>query len=501
MSNFIRINVKDNVAVAATDLKAGSTVTFEGRKIVLIHDIPQAHKFALRPISIKEDVIKYGYRIGQASAAIGTGEHVHTHNLHTGLQETLNYTYTPKPFTQIDVPKLPATTFNGFLRADGKAGIRNEIWILPTVGCMNQSASIIAQTAADKLRPYSWAHEIDGIYEFKHQFGCSQLGADHLATQRLLTSLAHHPNAAGVLFLSLGCENNQVEQIKHSLGNYDPDRIKFLIAQDIEDEIETGTDIVVQLARRASSARRQILPLKYLTVGLKCGGSDGLSGITANPLVGLVSDMITKVGGTSILTEVPEMFGAEQILMNRAKNISIFETIVDLINEFKQYYLDHKQPIYENPSPGNKRGGITTLEDKSLGCTEKGGKSEVTAVLDYGELTQVPGLNLLCSPGNDSISITALAAAGCQLVLYTTGRGTPLGTASPSIKIASNSRLTAKKPHWIDFNAGILAEGADFTHTAIELFKCIIAVANGKKTKSELIGFREIAIWKNGVTL
>ncbi len=500
MPNYVKINLNDNVGVALTPLEAATEVTIDDQIFKLKDDIGQAHKFALQDIAVGEDIIKYGSSIGHATKSIAKGEHVHTHNVKTNLDSTLDYTYQPESEI-IELPKPTATSFSGYLRPDGRAGIRNEIWILPTVGCSNQTATMIAKQAQKSIANESWAKNIDGFHAFTHPFGCSQLGTDHANTQKLLNALAKHPNAGGVLFVGLGCENNQISDIKATLGDYDPEQIRFIITQEVEDEIEAGTEIAVELAKRASTAKRQELPLKYLKIGLKCGGSDGLSGVTANPLVGWISDFIVSSGGTSVLTEVPEMFGAEHLLMNRAQNATVFTDIVKLINNFKEYFLSYNQPVYENPSPGNREGGITTLEDKSLGCTEKGGRSKVMAVRDYGEVVTEPGLNLLNSPGNDIVAVTALAAAGCQVILFTTGRGTPLGTCVPVIKIASNSQLYQRKPNWIDFNAGVLAEGAQFATVADQLFDDIVEVANGSPVKAELMDFREIAIWKDGVTL
>lgn len=502
MPEYIKINPKDNVAVALVPLAAGTEISVDQQMIVLLQDIPQAHKFALKDIAPGEHVVKYGSSIGRAIQQIRAGEHVHTHNLQTNLDSTLTYVYHPQPApSAIRKPRTSAQSFMGYLRPDGQAGIRNEIWVLPTVGCTNQTAVAIVERSREWIRNQPWAEQIDGVYAFTHPFGCSQLGADHHNTQKILTALAKHPNAAGVLFVGLGCENNQVEQVKKCLGNYDAERIKFLVAQEVDDEVEVGFHLVKVLAEQASHYHRQALPLSYLKIGLKCGGSDGLSGITANPLIGWISDFIINAGGSSVLTEVPEMFGAEHILMNRAIDESVFTDIVQLINDFKQYFINHNQPVYENPSPGNREGGITTLEDKSLGCTEKGGSSQVVGVHQYGETVTKPGLNLLCSPGNDMVAVTALAAAGCQLILFSTGRGTPLGTCVPVIKISSNNELYHRKPHWIDFNAGVLTEGKPITDIAEQLYQLVIATANGKPTTAELMNFREIAIWKDGVTL
>lgn len=499
MPRYMRIDPGDNVAVALCDMNEGTAVIVGEQRIRLLSPVPQGHKFAIADIAPGSDVIKYGASIGRASKYISAGEHVHTHNLETKLDGILEYEYRPRPEASLPIPK--ADSFMGYVRADNQVGTRNEIWILPTVGCVNRTADIIVEQAREALEHEPWAGKIDGVFAFPHQFGCSQLGEDHRNTQKLLVSLAKHPNAAGVLFVSLGCENNQVGEIQAALGEYDPDRIKFLTAQTVEDETAIGTRLVMELAKQASTSFRQPVPLKALKLGLKCGGSDGLSGITANPLAGWVADFVVGAGGISVLTEVPEMFGAEHLLMERASTESVFHGTVQLITEFKQYFVSHGQLVYENPSPGNRQGGITTLEEKSLGCIQKGGKGLVTAVLEYGSAASVPGLNLLCSPGNDMVAVTALAAAGCQLIIFTTGRGNPLGTCVPTVKIASNTQLYNQKRHWIDFNAGVLLDGVSIEDAAEQLLNLSLAAACGERTKSELMGFREIAIWKNGVTL
>ncbi len=495
-----RINAADNVAIALQPLAAGTQLIVDEVQVILKEDIPQGHKFALRQLVVGEQVIKYGASIGRVTEVIAAGAWVHTHNVKTNLEGELQYQYDP---ISMPVPAEPVPqTFQGFRRRDGGVGVRNEIWILPTVSCTNQTATLIARAAVAKLAAAGQEGLVDGIYEFKHPYGCSQLGEDLLTTQKMLAAMAKHPNAGGVLVLGLGCENNRIQELQKVMGEYDEQRVQFLVAQDVEDEVAVGSDMVVALARQAGNAVREEVPLAQLKLGLKCGGSDGLSGITANPLVGRVSDLLVAQGGTSVLTEVPEMFGAEQILMNRAQDEVVFGKIVELINGFKKYFLDHNQPVYENPSPGNKDGGITTLEDKSLGCTEKGGYSPVVDVTDYGEIVQTPGLNLLCSPGNDLVATTALAAAGCQVVLFTTGRGTPFGTCVPTLKIATNSKLYNFKGNWMDFNAGSLVEGDDFAEAAQRLLDQVIAVASGDRlAKNEEMEFRDIAIWKRGVTV
>lgn len=500
MNKTLHINNKDNVAVALVSLPAGEIIRVGGYEVKVLEPLKPGHKFALRPIPEGGEVIKYGFPIGRATRPIRPGEWVHTHNLVSGLKELQEYTYNPRP-TPADRSRgreEMRLTFSGFLRPDGQVGVRNEIWIIPTVGCVNQLAENLSRLARQR---YSGVSPIDGFYALKHPYGCSQLGEDHANTRRLLSSLCHHPNASGVLVLGLGCENNRMEEFKEALGDFDPRRVKFLVAQEVGDEIEEGLKLLDELVQYAQEFKRIPCPITELKVGLKCGGSDAFSGITANPLVGLVADHIVSQGGTAVLTEVPEMFGAETILMDRAVNEDVFKKIVHLINTWKKYYLDHGQPVYENPSPGNKEGGITTLEEKSLGCVQKGGSSTVVDVLEYGERCRVKGLNLLSAPGNDLVSSTALAAAGCQIVLFTTGRGTPFGTCVPTLKIASNSTIYSKKPHWFDFNAGRILEGEGMEDLALKLLDLVLKVASGKQVKAEIMGYREIAIFKSGVTL
>ena len=491
---LIRINPSDNVAVALADISKGSVKTIDGIEVTFLDDVKRGHKVALSDIKAGSPVIKYGFSIGNAQADIPKGSWVHTHNLKTGLGELLEYRY-----NKVETPsthKEPAK-FNGYIRSDGKVGIRNEIWIIPTVGCVNRPAELIAKLANEKL-----IDGVDGVHAFVHPFGCSQLGEDHKNTQKLLAGLVRHPNAAGVLVLGLGCENNTIEQFTETIGKYDPDRVKFLISQTVEDEIAEGVKIVQGLMEYAASFKRQPVDVSNLIIGLKCGGSDGLSGITGNPLVGRFSDMLIEQGGTSILTEVPEMFGAETILMNRAVDEEVFEKTVNLVNGFKDYFIRHGQVVYENPSPGNKAGGISTLEDKSLGCTQKGGTSAVVDVLDYGDSVTKKGLNLLRGPGNDLVAATALTSAGAHIVLFTTGRGTPFGAPAPTVKVSTNSALAEKKKSWIDFNAGVLVEGKTMDEVSADFFNYIIRLANGEvQTNNEKHDFREIAIFKDGVML
>lgn len=490
------INPSDSVAVAIERIKEGEALEVGASSIIALEDVERGHKIAIKDIKKGENVIKYGFPIGHATKDIRAGEWVHTHNLKTNLGEILEYEYHPQKiesrYERCD------RTFMGYRRKDGKVGVRNEIWIIPTVSCVNRNAELIAIRGKER---YGNASGINGIYEFKHPYGCSQLGSDHKNTQKILADLVNHPNAGGVLVLGLGCENNNVEEFKKVLGHYDPERVKFLVAQEVGDEIEEGARLIGELVEYASQFKREECPVSELVVGLKCGGSDGFSGITANPLVGVFSDKLIACGGSTVLTEVPEMFGAETILMDRAKDREVFEKIVKLINDFKEYFMSYNQPVYENPSPGNKKGGITTLEEKSLGCTQKGGTSQVVDVLGYGEVVKEKGLNLLCGPGNDMVASTVLAAAGCQIILFTTGRGTPLGTAVPTVKIATNSEIYRKKPHWMDFDAGKVLEGEAMEELAEELMDYVIRVTSGMPTKAEALGFREIAIFKNGVTL
>lgn len=492
MSRYIQINPNDNVAVAIVPLSAGSTVIIDGEAIKLREDIPAGHKFALKHLAEGDNIVKYGYPIGHAVREIPEGSWVNEKNIKTNLSGVLDYRYTPHfeelPITQRNL------TFKGYRRKNGEVGIRNEIWIVPTVGCVN---GIIGQLA-NRLKAETG---MDAIVAYPHNYGCSQLGDDHENTRKILRNLVLHPNAGGVLVVGLGCENNQPEAFREMLGDYDTERIRFLITQEVENEMEEGMNILRQLHDIVSSDKREDIPLSELKVGLKCGGSDGLSGITANPLLGRFSDFLVGQGGTTVLTEVPEMFGAETILMNRCASPEIFKKTVHLINDFKEYFIANKQPIYENPSPGNKAGGISTLEEKSLGCTQKCGTSPVRDVLRYGDRLTVKGLNLLSAPGNDLVAATALASTGCQLVLFTTGRGTPFGTFVPTMKISTNTPLYRNKPHWIDFNAGRIAEDEDMEEVSERFIRYVIDVASGTLVDNEKQGYREIAIFKSGVTL
>ena len=492
----VQIHRKDNVAVAMRPLPQGCQVTVAEQSCTLQSEIPFGHKFALRPIAQGEQILKYGHCIGYAVQSIRTGEWVHVHNVRTSLSSQLNYAYEPSAACRENVEGCP-DTFEGYCRTDGSVGIRNELWILPTVSCVNPTVSTIAQKA--QIR---YAGRCDGIYAFPHNSGCSQLGDDHLMTQRLLRSIVKNPNAGGVLLVSLGCENNNLSDFLPVLGPVDENRVKWMIAQDVEDEVEYALELIGRILDAMEQDQRQTAPVSKLRLGFKCGSSDAFSGITANPLCGRITDRLTALGGTAVLTEVPEMFGAEQSLMNRAADEATFQKIVRLINGFKQYYMDYHQPIYENPSPGNKKGGITTLEEKSLGCIQKGGGAIVTDTLDYGQQCSKPGLNLMTGPGNDSVSLTNLLAAGVQLIIFTTGRGNPLGSAVPVIKMASNSGLYDRKPGWIDFNAGELLEGSSGDEIRDRLWQLILDTASGRYvTRNEENNNREIMIFKNGVML
>ena len=496
MKEYIRINPADNVAVVLSSdgLKAGTVADIDGG-VVLAGDIMRGHKFALTDIPAGAEVIKYGFPIGRATADIKAGEWVHSHNLATGLGDNLEYTYHPSYIAPASPGDAP--TVDGFLRRDGRMGIRNELWIIPTVGCVNGQANAIARRVAQTFA----LDGIDDVRAFTHNYGCSQLGADHANTRTVLAAMACHPNAGGVLVLGLGCENNQISALREAMGDFDPERVRFLEAQKVGDEVEEGVRMCGELLERMRNDRRESLPLSKLCVGLKCGGSDGLSGITANPLVGMFSDWLVANGGSTVLTEVPEMFGAETLLMDRAIDRDVFDRTVKLINDFKAYFRSYGQPVYENPSPGNKEGGITTLEEKSLGCVQKGGSMPVVDVLSYGQPVTRQGLNLLQSPGNDLVAASALALSGCQIVLFTTGRGTPFGTFVPTLKIATNTMLFSHKSGWIDFNAGGLVEDDTPSAALNRLVDKVLDVACGERTRNELSESKGLAIFKNGVTL
>ncbi len=490
MLDFIKINENDNVAVALHPIEAGTE--FDGVKI--IENIPQGHKAALKPIASGEIVRKYGLPIGHATSDINPGQWVHTHNMATNLSGEVEYSYCP---TNPQVTPLEPRTFMGYRREDGRAAVRNEIWIIPTVGCVNDIAKTLVRENQDLVKG-----SIDGLHTFTHPFGCSQTGHDHAQTRKLLAALVRHPNAGAVLVLSLGCENLTHEQFLQELGEYNPDRVKFLTCQQVEDEFEAGRELLEECAAYASKFEREEMPVSELVVGMKCGGSDGLSGITANPTVGRFSDLMTAMGGTTVLTEVPEMFGAESFLLDRCVNEEVFQKASDMLNGFKNYFISHNEVVYDNPSPGNKQGGITTLEDKSCGCVQKGGTAPIVDVIGYADSVKTKGLNLLYGPGNDLVSATALTAAGAHMILFTTGRGTPFGAPAPTLKIATNTPLATKKANWVDFNAGAVADGEKTLDEAgADLLDLVIQTASGKLTSSERKGFREISIFKDGVVL
>lgn len=495
-TTYLRINPSDNVAVAISPLHAGETIEAAGRVITLRTDVPAGHKVTLKNFQSGENIIKYGYPIGHVTVDVPEGTWVSEKEIKTNLSGLLDYTYQPVE-VHTDIP-VELRTFKGYRRRNGDVGVRNEIWIIPTVGCVN---GIVNQLAEGLRCETDGGKGVDAIVAFPHNYGCSQLGEDHENTKKILRDMVLHPNAGAVLVVGLGCENNQPDVFREFIGTYDKDRIRFMVAQKVDDEYEEGMRILRELYAKCCQDERTDVSLSELRVGLKCGGSDGFSGITANPLLGMFSDYLIAQGGTSVLTEVPEMFGAETILMNRCRTTKLFNQTVSLINDFKEYFLSHGEPVGENPSPGNKAGGISTLEEKALGCTQKCGKSYVSGVMAYGERLQTKGLNLLSAPGNDLVAATALASSGCHIVLFTTGRGTPFGTFVPTMKISTNSNLAAHKPGWIDFNAGVIVENEPMETTCRRFIDYVIQVASGELVNNEKKNYREIAIFKNGVTL
>lgn len=493
MDALLKINPADNVAVALRQLHAGEILPTDGKELTLTTDVPAGHKVALRDLEPGEEVIKYGFPIGRTTAAIPLGSHVHTHNLRTQLGGEQSYAYHPRA---CGIAAQPPETFQGYLRENGAVGVRNELWILPTVGCVSDVARALERKAQCLT-----GGGVEGVYAFSHPYGCSQMGEDQENTRAILADLACHPNAGGVLVLGLGCENSGVEEIQKRIPKEYERRIRYLVCQQADDEIEAGMKLLNELADGMRGEKRTACSVSKLVIGLKCGGSDGFSGITANPVIGGFADLLTAQGGSVILTEVPEMFGAETLLMERCESRELFDKTVSLINDFKRYFEENHQTVYENPSPGNKAGGISTLEDKALGCTQKSGFSPVRDVLHYGQLATVPGLNLLSAPGNDLVASTALAAAGAQIVLFSTGRGTPFASPVPTVKISSNTALAQKKRGWIDFDAGALLSGRTLPEMSRALMKYVLAVAGGQLVCSEEKGYHDMAIFKTGVTL
>lgn len=496
MKHVIKIHPLDNVAVALKDLNEGETIVVEDQSITLKHTVARGHKIALQRIAQNEFIIKYGQPIGHALQTIQAGEHIHAQNIKTNLSELDDYQYQPE-YPNL-AQQLPDRDVNIYRRKNGDVAVRNELWIVPTVGCVN---GIARQILNQFQQQHGDLSDIDGVYLFSHPFGCSQLGDDHQNTRTMLQNMVRHPNAGAVLVIGLGCENNQVSEFQSTLGEIDESRVRFMISQQFTDEVAAGVDYLNELYDAMRHDKRQPGKLSELSFGLECGGSDGLSGITANPLLGRFSDYMIGNGGTTVLTEVPEMFGAERMLMSHCRDETVFHKTVEMVNDFKRYFLAHHQPIYENPSPGNKAGGISTLEEKSLGCTQKAGQSQVVDVLKYGERLKTAGLNLLSAPGNDAVATSALAGAGCHMVLFSTGRGTPYGGFVPTVKLATNSELADRKPHWIDFNAGQLLDGVSMDQLLEQFIDFIVECSNGKKTRNEINDFRELAIFKSGVTL
>ena len=495
LASYLKINPADSVVVCLQAKKKGEFIEVDGQQITVCQDIPAGHKVLIKNVKKGENIIKYGYPIGHACEDLKAGEWVNENNLKTNLSGTLKYTYNPVN-EELSIKK-ENRTFKGYVRKNGDVGVRNEIWVVPTVGCVNG----IAERLVKELKRETHEEGVDAIYAWHHNYGCSQLSDDHENTRKVLRDICLHPNAGAVLVLSLGCENNQPDDFMKMLGDYDKNRIKLLVAQKVEDEMKAGMAILRELYDIARQDKREEVPVSKLRVGLKCGGSDGFSGITANPLVGEFSDWLVAQGGTSVLTEVPEMFGAETILMNRCRTEELFNQTVSMINNFKEYFLSHGEPVGENPSPGNKAGGISTLEDKALGCVQKCGKALVSGVMEYGDRLQHNGLNLLSAPGNDLVAATALASCGCHIVLFTTGRGTPFGTFVPTMKIATNPDLARRKQNWIDFSAGQLVEGRTMQELVPEFIDKVLSVASGEQARNEANDYREISIFKNGVTL
>ena len=492
----IRIHENDNVAVALELIPAATVCSVGGMQILVTEDIPMGHKFAITDIPQGGTIIKYGWPIGHAVCGIARGAHVHTNNLHTNLDQSAQLRPEGSNLQQVPAPS-EVQTFQGFLREDGRAATRNEIWILPTVGCVNQIAAKLAEKASASLLSGS----LEGIYAFEHPYGCSQLGNDHENMRNLLLALADHPNAAGVLFVGLGCENNQISGIREAMHGRKDGYIDYLICQDVNDEVEAGMQLLQRLAEMVKHVSRTEIPVQKLIVGLKCGGSDGLSGITANCVLGAVSDNLSDAGAAVAMTEIPETFGAEKCLFSRCADHSVAEELCRLINQYKMYYQFYGLPVYENPSPGNKSGGITTLEEKSLGCVQKSGRRAIVQVLRYAKPVLHTGVNVISAPGNDLVSMTALAAAGAQIILFTTGRGTPAGAPVPTIKVSTNEQLARKKQAWIDFDASVILRDETVDACTQRMIALLLQVAGGKRTCNEKNGNRQIAIFKNGVTL
>lgn len=496
----IKLYPQDTVALATSELKKGQTVTVDGETITLLDDIPNAHKIALKDFETGEAVRKYDNIIGYASKPIKKGEWIHSHNEVTGLGKSKEYTYDFNPISIF--PGESDKTFMGYDRADGGAGIRNHLAIISTVFCANGPLRKLARMAEAK---YPATENFDGIIAFDQEFGCSQTGKDLVTTCKIIAGIAKNANFGGVLLVSNGCEMAIPSVLEQYMGDYDKKRIRTLTLQEVEDEFTAGMELIDEIMEEMKDDKRTPININRLHIAMNCGGSDGYSGITANTLLGTLCDTLVKEGAIMNMTEVPEMMGAEHILMNRAADKSIFDDIVKMMYDYDAYFARYGEKAADNPTQGNKAGGLTTLEEKSLGCIQKGGHCAVMEVLEYGERATKNGFVLVSGPGNDLAGVSGQIAAGAVLTIFTTGRGTPCGFAGPTFRLASNTALATRKSNWIDYDAGRLLTAKTPEEVEAlnkELYDAIMATVNGQyRTRTEENGYYILGALKDGVTL
>jgi altronate dehydratase len=503
-SRMLTLHPQDNIAVALADIPAGEIDSATGVKV--LQSVKQGHKIAIAAIGAGQNVLRYGQTIGQATADIVAGEHVHVQNLGMG-EHTNDYAHATeaKPLTAIP----DVRTFNGYHRADGSVGTRNYLGILTSVNCSGSVAKFIAE-AAEKSGLLDAFPNIDGIVPITHGTGCGMSGENegYETLFRTLSGYAQHPNFGGILLIGLGCEVMQVSDLVGGRAIRADGALRYMTIQHeggTRKTIQKGLAELRSIAQLANTATRQPAPVSHLTVGMQCGGSDGYSGITANPALGVASDLLVRHGGTTILSETSEIYGAEHLLTRRAATVAVGEKLIARVRWWEDYTARNHGEMDNNPSPGNKRGGLTTILEKSLGAVAKSGSAPLTDVYLFGEKIDKKGFVFMDSPGFDPCSVTGQIASGANLIVFTTGRGSVSGfMPTPCIKIATNSEMYARMSDDMDINCGdIVSDGATLSDKGRDIFEMFIAIASGGQTKSEELGFGgvEFVPWQIGAVM
>jgi altronate hydrolase len=500
------LNAKDNIGVALANLDPG----MEAQGVAIVRRVPKGHKFALRAIAAGQPVVKFGQIIGFAKTDIAAGDWVHEHNCGIGDEHGAferDYAFSEGVVPVDYLPEGQQATFEGFRRADGKAGTRNYLGILTSVNCSTTVAGFIAKEIERSgiLDDYP---NIDGIVALKQANGCiiDYRGVIFDTLKRTTWGYATNPNMGGVVMVGLGCEGFQIPRFKEAYHVEENDTFRTMTIQETggtRKTVEKGVEAIKDMLPIVNAARRETLPASALMLALQCGGSDGYSGITANPALGVAADILVRNGGTAILSETPEIYGAEHLLTRRAVNRQVGEKLIDIIHWWEDYAARNNMEMNNNPSPGNKLGGLTTILEKSLGAAAKGGNSPLTAVYNYADPVTEKGFVFMDTPGYDPVSATGQVAGGANVLCFTTGRGSAYGCKpTPSIKIATNSDVYQKMIDDMDINGGDVLDGHTLEEKGQEIFDEIIAVASGKKTKSELLGYgdNEFVPWQIGAT-